>query len=97
MPEQPSPRSEDSASSTPVEAAAEFLRQETTGGKILLGATAVALMWANVFGDSYRALWETQTSFLPHVLHLDIKLKDWAAGGLLAIFSSSPASRSSVN
>ena len=34
---------------------AEFLRQETTGGKLLLFATAVALLWANLAGDSYDA------------------------------------------
>ena len=31
---------------------AEFLRQETTGGRLLLIATAVALVWANLAGDS---------------------------------------------
>ena len=29
---------------------AEFLRQETTGGRLLLLATAFALIWANVAG-----------------------------------------------
>ena len=29
---------------------AGFLRQETTGGKLLLLATAIALLWANVAG-----------------------------------------------
>ncbi len=37
---------------------AEFLREETTGGRFLLIATAVALVWANVAGDSYRSVWE---------------------------------------
>ena len=68
------------------EAFAEFLRQETVGGKLLLAATALALLWANVAGDSYHSVWETQTSLGPGWLHLDLTLGDWAADGLLAIF-----------
>ena len=44
---------------------AEYLRQETTGGKVLLLATAVALLWANVAGDSYHAVWETRDRARP--------------------------------
>ena len=65
---------------------AEFLRQETTGGKVLLLATAVALLWANVAGDSYRSVWDAETALGPGWLHLDLTLGDWAADGLLAIF-----------
>jgi Na+:H+ antiporter, NhaA family len=65
---------------------AEFLRQETVGGKLLLAATAFALVWANVAADSYHSFWTTQTSLGPGWLHLDLTLGDWAADGLLAIF-----------
>jgi NhaA family Na+:H+ antiporter len=68
------------------EAFADFLRRETTGGKLLLAATGLALIWANAFEGSYQAFWETKTSFAPAWLHLDIALEDWAADGLLAIF-----------
>lgn len=68
------------------QAFAEFLRQETTGGKLLLAATGLALIWANAFEGSYQSFWETKTSFAPTWLHLDIALEDWAADGLLAIF-----------
>lgn len=68
------------------QAFADFLRQETTGGKLLLAATGLALIWANAFEGSYHAFWETKTSFAPAWLHLDIALEDWAADGLLAIF-----------
>jgi len=67
-------------------ALADFIRQETTGGKLLLAGTAVALLWANLSAESYHAVWETKTHFAPAWLHLDIKLEDWAADGLLAIF-----------
>ena len=65
---------------------ADFLREETTGGKVLLLATAVALLWANLAEESYRSFWETQAAIGPGWLHLDLSLGDWAADGLLAIF-----------
>ena len=65
---------------------AEFLREETTGGRFLLIATAIALVWANVAGDSYRSVWEAGTTLGPSWLHLDLTLGDWAADGLLAVF-----------
>jgi len=49
-------------------------------------ATAVALLWANVAGDSYHAVWEASAAVGPEWLHLDLTLGDWAADGLLAIF-----------
>ena len=64
----------------------EFLRQETAGGKLLLAATAVALIWANVHAASYDDFWGTATSLGPGWLHLDLTLGAWAADGLLAIF-----------
>lgn len=65
---------------------AEFLRQETTGGQLLLVATGLALLWANVSESSYRAVWDAGTAVGPAWLHLDLTLGDWAADGLLAIF-----------
>ena len=65
---------------------AEFLRQETTGGQLLLAASGLALLWANVAGDSYHAVWDTGTAIGPAWLQLDLTLGDWAADGLLAIF-----------
>jgi Na+:H+ antiporter, NhaA family len=67
-------------------ALAEFLRDEATGGKILLAATALALLWANLAGDSYEDLWGTGTELGPDWLHLDLTLGAWAADGLLALF-----------
>jgi NhaA family Na+:H+ antiporter len=69
-----------------VQGIGEFLREETTGGKLLLLATAVALLWANVSEESYRAVWDTRIGAGPDALHLDLRLADWAADGLLAIF-----------
>ena len=65
---------------------AEFLREETTGGKFLLAATALALLWANLSEASYQAVWDAETGLGPAWLELDLTLGDWAADGLLAIF-----------
>jgi NhaA family Na+:H+ antiporter len=72
----------------PAKAVAEFaryLRTETTGGIILLVATALALIWANSpLGDIYQTVRDFQVG--PHLLHLNLSLGDWAKDGLLAIF-----------
>jgi NhaA family Na+:H+ antiporter len=65
---------------------AEFLREETNGGKLLLAATAVALLWANVAHGSYEAFWDLQPAAGATALQLDLTLADWAADGLLALF-----------
>ncbi|GHF75000.1 NhaA family Na+:H+ antiporter [Amycolatopsis bartoniae] len=69
----------------PVHDFARYLRTETTGGLILLAATALALLWANSpWGDAYRALRDFGIG--PHWLHLDLSVGDWAKDGLLALF-----------
>jgi NhaA family Na+:H+ antiporter len=71
--------------SRPLSEFARYLRTETTGGLILLGATAVALLWANSpLRDSYFALREFRLG--PEFLHLNLTLDDWAKDGLLALF-----------
>ncbi|WP_027946638.1 Na+/H+ antiporter NhaA [Amycolatopsis taiwanensis] len=62
-----------------------FLRNETTGGTILLAATAIALLWANSpLSESYFAVRDFQ--FGPEQLHLRLSIGDWAKDGLLALF-----------
>ncbi|HET6289430.1 MAG TPA: Na+/H+ antiporter NhaA [Amycolatopsis sp.] len=64
---------------------ARYLRTETTGGMILLGATAVALLWANSpIDDLYRAIRDFRLG--PGFLHLNLTIGDWAKDGLLALF-----------
>ncbi|WP_430827787.1 Na+/H+ antiporter NhaA, partial [Candidatus Protofrankia californiensis] len=66
---------------------AEFLRQETTGGFLLLAATVVALLWANLAGGSYHDVWQARMGFGPSWLHLDqLSAGAWVADGLLAVF-----------
>jgi Na+:H+ antiporter, NhaA family len=65
---------------------ATFLREETTGGKLLLLATGVALLWANLAAGSYEWVWQSRLAVGPAWLHLDLSLASWVADGLLAVF-----------
>jgi NhaA family Na+:H+ antiporter len=65
---------------------ATFLREETNGGRLLLLATAAALLWANVAHDSYVALWDADAAIGPGWLQLELTVGDWVADGLLALF-----------
>lgn len=61
------------------------LRDETTGGLLMLGAAVVALVWANSpWRDAYHTL--VSTTVGPAALHLDLPISVWAADGLLAVF-----------
>ncbi|WP_199429979.1 Na+/H+ antiporter NhaA [Qaidamihabitans albus] len=64
---------------------ARFIRTETTGGMILLAATAIALVLANSpLDDIYRSVRDFELG--PHLLHLNLSIGDWAKDGLLALF-----------
>jgi NhaA family Na+:H+ antiporter len=61
------------------------LRNETTGGFLLLVATAIALVWANsAWSEAYAATRDFTVG--PASLHLDLDLAAWSADGLLAVF-----------
>jgi NhaA family Na+:H+ antiporter len=64
---------------------ARYLRTETVGGIILLGATAVALVAANgPWSGTYRAVRDLELG--PPQLHLNLTVGDWVKDGLLALF-----------
>ncbi|WP_433799932.1 Na+/H+ antiporter NhaA [Actinomycetospora sp. CA-084318] len=63
----------------------DVLRRETVGGALLVGAAAIALIWANSpWAQAYTDL--AALTVGPASLHLDLSLATWAADGLLAIF-----------
>ncbi|MDN5932711.1 MAG: Na+/H+ antiporter NhaA [Pseudonocardia sp.] len=69
----------------PVNEFARYLRTETVGGIVLLGATTVALVWANYpWAGAYEGLRDTVVG--PAALHLDLTIAQWATDGLLAVF-----------
>ncbi len=59
-----------------------FLQTETTGGLLLIGATVIALIWANAFPGGYESLWHTDLSLGT----FDNDLRHWVNDGLMAIF-----------
>jgi NhaA family Na+:H+ antiporter len=84
-PPNPEPPVQDRRPATPISEFARYLRTETVGGMVLLGATAVALLWANSpWSDVYEAMRGTVVG--PAGLHLDLTLAQWATDGLLAVF-----------
>lgn len=68
------------------EAVAEFLREECNGGRLLLAATAVALLWANLAAGSYHDVREAPAHLGPGWLRLQLTVGEWVADGLLALF-----------
>ncbi|WP_461000047.1 Na+/H+ antiporter NhaA [Streptomonospora sediminis] len=71
---------------TGVHALADALRKDAVGGFLLIGAAAVALIWAN---SPWSGLYETIRSFHfgpSQPLHLDLSIEHWAADGVLALF-----------
>ncbi|MFI2753644.1 Na+/H+ antiporter NhaA [Cellulomonas sp. P22] len=61
------------------------LREERTGGFLLLLGAVVALVWANSpWASTYDELLGTVVG--PSALHLDLTVAAWATDGLLAIF-----------
>lgn len=68
-------------------AVARFLRVEAAGGLILLGATAMALVWANSpWSAGYRALWRLPVTFAIGGTGPTQTLHFWVNDGLMAVF-----------
>lgn len=64
-----------------------FVHAESSGGLLLLGATVVAMVWANSpWSDSYAGLWRTPISLLVGSHALTETLLEWINDGLMALF-----------
>lgn len=63
-----------------------FLRTEAAGAIVLLAASAVAMIWANLAGDGYRAFWETDLSADFGGRALSHDLRHWINDGAMALF-----------
>ncbi len=68
-----------------IDAATEYLHDETTGGIALLVATAVALVWANV-GGSYLSFWHTELTLGVGSFSITEDFQHWVNDGLMALF-----------
>ncbi|MCO5973155.1 Na+/H+ antiporter NhaA [Actinoallomurus soli] len=64
----------------------EFLRTETGSAMVLLAATIVALVWANVDPSSYERLWHAALSIRVGGSGLSLDLRTWVNSGLMTFF-----------
>ena len=64
-----------------------FLDTESASGIVLLGAAAVALIWANSpWSGSYESFWHTEISLIIGTFEVSEDLLHWVNDGLMAIF-----------
>jgi NhaA family Na+:H+ antiporter len=64
-----------------------FFATSAAGGLVLLGATAVALAWANSpWAAAYHHLWETPVTIGAPGFGLTLSLHHWVNDGLMAVF-----------
>jgi Na+/H+ antiporter NhaA len=64
----------------------EFLRTETGGAAVLLGAAVAALLWVNVDSSSYESLWGTTLSVEVGSSGISLDLREWVNSGLMTFF-----------
>jgi Na+/H+ antiporter NhaA len=64
----------------------EFLQTETGSAAVLVGATVVALVWANVDSSSYTSLWHTIMSVRVGGSGVTLDLREWVNSGLMTFF-----------
>src|SRR5512132_438167 len=64
----------------------EFLRTESGGAAVLLAATAVALVWANVDLSSYEQLWKAVLAIDLGGNGIELTLREWVNSGLMTFF-----------
>jgi Na+:H+ antiporter, NhaA family len=66
---------------------ARFLQVEEAGGVVLVGATVVALIWANSPWDaSYRSFWQTSIDLRIGPYEFSEDLAHWVNDALMAVF-----------
>jgi NhaA family Na+:H+ antiporter len=64
----------------------DFLETEAAGGVVLLAAAVAAMLWANLFGSSYRDVWATELRLGAGDLAKSFDLRHWINDGLMVIF-----------
>ena len=64
----------------------DFLSTETGGAAIMMAATVVALVWANVAAHSYESTWTTVLSVRIGSAGIAMDLRHWTNEGLMTLF-----------
>ncbi|MFD1545376.1 Na+/H+ antiporter NhaA [Nonomuraea guangzhouensis] len=64
-----------------------FFKTETGSTSVLLGATLLALLWANSpWGDTYESFWQTTMGLSFGSASFDLDLRHWVNDGLMTVF-----------
>lgn len=63
-----------------------FLALQSSGAVVLLIATGVALLWANLAHESYDRFWHTEVGITAGDAGLEMSLQHWINDGLMALF-----------
>lgn len=63
-----------------------FFQNESASGILLLVTSALALVWANVWPETYTHIWEIPWTIGAPRFSLTLSLRDWINDGLMAIF-----------
>ncbi len=63
-----------------------FMRTETGGAAVLLGATVLALLWVNINGRSYESVWHTDLAIRVGSWGINQDLRGWVNTGLMTFF-----------
>ncbi len=64
----------------------DFLRTETGGAVVLVGAAVIALVWVNANRSSYDAVWGAKLSVRLAGASISLTLRQWVNEGLMAFF-----------
>ncbi len=64
----------------------QFFRLEASGGLVLLGATIVALVWANIATASYTEFWSNEVSLTVGGFEITETVQDVVNDGLMTFF-----------
>jgi Na+/H+ antiporter NhaA len=63
-----------------------FLRTETGGAAVLLGAAVAALAWVNIDASSYNSVWDATLSIEIAGSGVAMDLREWVNSGLMTFF-----------
>lgn len=64
----------------------EFVAWEASGGFVLLVATVVGLLWANLHADSYHDVWESTLTLGAGPLEVSEHAREWVNEALMTLF-----------
>lgn len=66
--------------------AREYLDTEATAGVVLVGVAVVALVWANLLGDSYERFWAFHLALSVGDWSVDMDLRHWVDAAPMTLF-----------